>query len=256
MIPKIIHQTWKDENIPERWKEAVDSCISLHPKYKYILWTDKMMSKFVKKFYPEFYATYRSYPYDIQRCDAFRYLVLYKYGGIYLDMDMMCKKKLDDLLHYDLVVVHSDHVRRYWRNAFYMSIPKHPFFRYCIEELPNHKNDYSCFGGHWNIMNSTGPFFLTNRLKEYGKIPNMHIMKKYEYEGDCNNCNAVEDTCEGGKYFKPIVGRSWNKLDTQMYNFGECNYPEMIAGLLVATLIGSEYYYFSSKKLTSEEDTL
>jgi hypothetical protein len=37
MIPKIIHQTYKDENIPEVWLAAQKSCIDLHPDYEYIV---------------------------------------------------------------------------------------------------------------------------------------------------------------------------------------------------------------------------
>lgn len=36
-IPKIIHQTWKNETIPEAWSIAQYSCIDLHPDYQYIV---------------------------------------------------------------------------------------------------------------------------------------------------------------------------------------------------------------------------
>jgi mannosyltransferase OCH1-like enzyme len=41
IIPKIIHQTYKNETIPEVWVEAQQSCIDLHPDYEYIvrLWS-------------------------------------------------------------------------------------------------------------------------------------------------------------------------------------------------------------------------
>ena len=107
MIPKIIHQTWKNERIPEHWKEGVDSCKGLHPAYKYILWTHATMDAFVKREFPRLYSTYRAYPHPIQRCDAFRYMVLYKMGGIYLDLDTVCKKALAPLLKYDLVLAKS-----------------------------------------------------------------------------------------------------------------------------------------------------
>ena len=35
MIPKILHQTYINESIPEIWKEPQKSCISLHPDYEY-----------------------------------------------------------------------------------------------------------------------------------------------------------------------------------------------------------------------------
>ena len=36
-IPKIIHQTWKNETIPEAWSIAQYSCRDLHPDYQYIV---------------------------------------------------------------------------------------------------------------------------------------------------------------------------------------------------------------------------
>ena len=37
IIPKIIHQTYKNETIPEVWVNAQQSCIDLHPDYEYIV---------------------------------------------------------------------------------------------------------------------------------------------------------------------------------------------------------------------------
>lgn len=35
IIPKIIHQTYINESIPEHWIEPQQSCINLHPDYEY-----------------------------------------------------------------------------------------------------------------------------------------------------------------------------------------------------------------------------
>ena len=35
LIPKIIHQTWRNETIPEKWSEAQQSCIKIHSDYEY-----------------------------------------------------------------------------------------------------------------------------------------------------------------------------------------------------------------------------
>jgi mannosyltransferase OCH1-like enzyme len=47
LIPKIIHQTYKNESIPEHWKGPQQTCIDLHPDYEYKLWTDKTSRDFV-----------------------------------------------------------------------------------------------------------------------------------------------------------------------------------------------------------------
>jgi inositol phosphorylceramide mannosyltransferase catalytic subunit len=36
-IPKIIHQTWKNETVPEEWAIAQFTCLDLHPDYRYIV---------------------------------------------------------------------------------------------------------------------------------------------------------------------------------------------------------------------------
>jgi mannosyltransferase OCH1-like enzyme len=205
------------------------------------------MEIFVKKEYPNFYDTYMSYPHDIQRCDAFRYLVLYKYGGIYLDMDIICKKKLDSLLKYELVISRSSNITSFYANAFFMTIPKNSFIKFCIDNLPDYVNSYKYFGKHLHVMNSTGPYFLTNMIKTYGEknIENLYILSNNEFAGDCTVCN--ENTCRGGIYFIHINGNSWHSFDSTFYNFMLCNYKKIIVVLLL--LITVYYIFFKRKKL-------
>jgi mannosyltransferase OCH1-like enzyme len=47
-IPKIIHQTWKTENVPWKWKLYQKKVKQLHPDWEYKLWTDKNNMEFVK----------------------------------------------------------------------------------------------------------------------------------------------------------------------------------------------------------------
>lgn len=37
IIPKIIHQTYKDENLPDHWKEAQEAVKQHHPDYEYMV---------------------------------------------------------------------------------------------------------------------------------------------------------------------------------------------------------------------------
>jgi mannosyltransferase OCH1-like enzyme len=243
MIPKIIHQTWKTREIPQQWQSAVQTCKAMHPDYEYILWTHETMAEFVKREYPDFLQTYTGYKYDIQRCDAFRYLVLYKYGGIYLDMDIVCKKKLDPLLKYDIVLAKSSNILTSYTNSFFMSAPENPFIKFCIEQLPHYVESFVYFGKHMHIMHSTGPLFLTKNLKNYEKnILNGYVLNQAEFAGDCNVCN--ETKCVGGTYFKHIEGNSWHSWDSTFYNAVLCNYKWLI---LVVLLIGGGWVYKKGK---------
>jgi mannosyltransferase OCH1-like enzyme len=102
LIPKIIHQTYKNESIPAHWQGPQQSCLDLHPDYEYKLWTDKKSREFIAAEYvaaftpsaranslryPWFLETFDGYPYPIQRADAIRYFVLHHFGGIYIDLD-------------------------------------------------------------------------------------------------------------------------------------------------------------------------
>jgi mannosyltransferase OCH1-like enzyme len=234
MIPKIIHQTWKTTEIPDEWKDAVNSCKEIHD-YKYILWTHEDMDHFVKKEFPHIYKLYTSYKYDIQRCDAFRYLVLYKYGGIYLDMDIVCKKSLDKFLNYDIVFARYSYLNKEFINSFFMTSPRHPFFLYCINNLHKNIDSYKYFGKHLHVMNSAGPAFLTKMIKEYGTIEDSYTLTKNEFAGSCNSCN--EKKCTGGIYFNHIPGKSWHSFDSTLYNFLFCNRILILLVLIVIVLV-------------------
>ncbi len=54
--------------------------------------------------YPEYLALYDGYSYGIQRADVMRLFFLHKYGGIYIDLDIECKRSLDFLRHYPWVM--------------------------------------------------------------------------------------------------------------------------------------------------------
>lgn len=244
MIPKIIHQTWKDENVPTKWKAAVDQCRAKHPDFEYKLWTDEMMDNFVQKQYPEFHAVYVSYKHHIQRCDAFRYLVLYKYGGVYIDMDIRCLKMLNKFLEYDVVLARSSNIETSFTNSFFMTVPNHPFFKYCIDHLAENKNKFQYFGKHMHVMSSTGPGFVSEMLRKYGDIPNSYVLTKEEFAGDCTACNEI--TCKGGEFFTHIQGHSWHEIDSTILNILLCNKKKILFGL--AVVVAALAYFFGFRK--------
>jgi mannosyltransferase OCH1-like enzyme len=250
MIPKIIHQTWKNTEIPENWKFGVEECKKIHDDYEYKLWTDDMMEDFVKKEYSDFYETYKSYKYHIQRCDAFRYLVLYKYGGIYIDMDIVCKKKLDNLLKYDIVFTKSPNVTHLFTNAFYMSTKNNKFIKYCIDNLPKNAKNRLLFGKHSHVVYSTGPNFLSNMIKDYKleNIKNNYVLTREEYAGNCDVCNISNtNICEGGYYFTHVVGQSWNSLDSKLFNDITCIYKNKIMFVFLLLIIIIIIYFILKK---------
>lgn len=72
LIPAVVHQTWKNIDIPEQWQAARQSCIDLHPGFLFRLWTDEDARALIARDLPELLPTYDSYPFNIQRADAIR----------------------------------------------------------------------------------------------------------------------------------------------------------------------------------------
>ena len=54
--------------------------------YEYYLWDKYKCDHLIRK-YQEFYDLYNSVKYDIMRVDIIRFLILYEFGGLYIDLD-------------------------------------------------------------------------------------------------------------------------------------------------------------------------
>ncbi|KAK3358001.1 glycosyltransferase family 32 protein [Lasiosphaeria hispida] len=105
-IPPVIHHVAMGAGAADhtaKWKDVRQSCIDMHPDWEAHLWTDETADKFVADYYPELYSMWKGYRYPIQRIDALRYMVLYHYGGVILDMDLQCKRALGPLRRFDFV---------------------------------------------------------------------------------------------------------------------------------------------------------
>lgn len=71
MIPKIIHQTWKDKNLPPIIYKLVSENISFLKMngYEFMFWTDEMILKLISEEYPNFYNIYKLARTGVQRAN-------------------------------------------------------------------------------------------------------------------------------------------------------------------------------------------
>jgi len=98
MFPKIIHQSWKDENLNDlhlRWSQTWKD---LNPDFDYKFWTDKTNDAIVNTYYSKYSEVYNSYTENIKCVDFVRACYLHMYGGVYADLDFECLKKFEPLL--------------------------------------------------------------------------------------------------------------------------------------------------------------
>jgi len=172
-IPKKIHQTWKNADIPfdiykKRW---IDSWKKNNPGWEYKLWTDEENRVFIEKNYNWFLKIYDGYPMPIQRADAVRYFLLFHYGGLYVDLDFECLKNIDPLLEgNDLLfgkINDSKNFSDSIPNAFMASSKNNKFWLEIFRELEKNKNAK-------RVEESTGPAMLTKTIRSYCFKKNIH----------------------------------------------------------------------------------
>ena len=199
-IPKIIHQTWKNDQLPEAFKLYSQSWRDMLPGWEYRLWTDEMNREFVRAHYPDFLRKYDDYPKNIQRADAIRYLLLQTYGGLYVDLDFECLKPEFVFLLEDADFISGKepyvHSKRFGReyiicNALMASAPNHPFMGYVIQRMMNHPNGWNVrYGG--DILASTGPFLLSDAYKNYPQKEGIKIIEpEYLYPIQLNESKLI-----------------------------------------------------------------
>ena len=95
-IPKKIHQIWLGPKpIPKLYKEYTKTWQALHPDWEYKLWREEDIASwdFASK---DLFNKASSYQ---EKADILRYEILYKHGGLYVDMDYKAFKNFDELHH-------------------------------------------------------------------------------------------------------------------------------------------------------------
>jgi inositol phosphorylceramide mannosyltransferase catalytic subunit len=98
MIPKIIHQTWKNAELPAPFRSYQQSWRDHHPGWEYRFYDDAACRALVRDHVPTLLPLYDACPHPVQRADIFRYLAVARYGGLYADLDMECYRPMDALL--------------------------------------------------------------------------------------------------------------------------------------------------------------
>ena len=226
MIPRIIHQTWKTEAIPPQWQAAQQSWRDAHPEWEYRFWTDEDLERLVRERAPQLVPLFQRYPDQIQRVDAARYVILYEHGGLYADLDMECVRPLDDLLDADLVLPRTTPLGL--SNQLMLTRPGHPFLKEALEALPGSFERWQRWWlpRHFRILLTTGPLFVTGRVRAHGEDAGIRILSLAEHgHGDPEQ-----------SYVRHLRGKTWAGWDTYLFNFLHDNWRWLTAAALLVVL--------------------
>jgi mannosyltransferase OCH1-like enzyme len=172
-IPKIIHQVWSGRHgpLPSRFAAWGKTWKKYHPDYEYKVWNEQAMLDFVASHYPRYLKHFLNFPYDIQRWDTIRYLILHELGGVYADFDYESLKPIGALLAGKTCCFSAEFspaVKQIFNNALMACVPGHFFMKQIIEHIFSD----SCLSFPKSpkgdcVMSTTGPWML---MKLYSRL--------------------------------------------------------------------------------------
>lgn len=188
-------------------------------EFKHRLWTDEEMHQFVREHEPQFYKkTYIHYRYEIQRVDSFRYVLLYHLGGIYIDLDIGCKRPLNELLNTlevldpdspDLAALPRDKFSIGIESDFLISTPGHPFYKQLISRLPLFNHYFLLH--FWTVLISTRPIYVGIQERLFSSSPQRETMRILDYD-------VVQPM-----FFWKVIGQAWLSKDASVIFFFNAN---------------------------------
>ncbi|MEL6801019.1 MAG: glycosyltransferase [Pseudomonadota bacterium] len=156
-IPRVIHQTFERAEVPTGMARAAQSWADLNPGFAWQFHDHTARRAFIDtSFGGEVARAYGMLKNGAFQADLWRYCLLYRQGGVYADIDMVCLMDLDTLLTPDDTLVAAPDGYRPWAlsNGFLCAAPGHPVIRGAIERATH---EILCKRSKFNGWLITGP---------------------------------------------------------------------------------------------------
>jgi hypothetical protein len=203
-IPRLIHQTHVGGALKGEMASNVSRIREQNPTWEHRLYDDAKVDGYIREHYGEKIHAYfkRIDPaYGAARADLFRYLVMYREGGVYLDLKSAFTRPIDEVLRGDEQFVIS-----HWRDKegephagfghlqeitsaglreiqqwHIIAAPGHPFLRAVIAAVLRQIDEYVPWRGSVGfigVLRLTGPIVYTKTISSilhlypHTKIPN------------------------------------------------------------------------------------
>lgn len=201
LIPKIFHTLWLDfgkgnEVFPE-YLENSKKLLELHPGWELKLWKEKEIIELIEEKFPSLLQFFKSYDQPVKKHDFARIVILYCFGGVYIDHDGIPLKNIEPLLGSFEFVLINESVGEFWpSNAFIGSVERFDLLDKYITKMTKPgvaKKD---------VLSATGPrmfkHVLIENYKKYGsnqlRIYDSKFMFGLKYLSDKNvkNLNNEE----------------------------------------------------------------
>lgn len=191
-ISRNIFQTYRTKvGLPPEIEQNIAHLKQSNPEYTYRLFDDADIKEFILEYYGEAIWGYyqRISPvYGAARADFFRYLLVYQFGGVYLDIKSSLDRPLREVLLAEdrFILTHWDNLpggqyegigifsevsslpRGEYIQWAIISVAGHPFLRAVILQMLRNIDEYNPFqhgAGLWGVLRTTGPVMYTKTIE-------------------------------------------------------------------------------------------
>lgn len=206
-----IIQTWKTRDVPLHYQGFVNKIKTMNLDCNYMFFDDNDIVEFIQSKMPDYYATFCALGGKIQQIDFFRYLAIYYYGGVYVDLDFEPTWTFKDLadIDYNCVfpiesktpgdeILKSQNAWLIGNYAFY-SPRGHPFLKRIIDNIVNQRIPDLVIQDAFKtctddmrdvyVYYRTGPILVTQSYIDYmteqNEIHGVKLIEPTPYQDNC-----------------------------------------------------------------------
>ena len=204
-IPKIFHFIWIGPNkLPLEYQKYIKSWIYNHPDWLIRIWTDKDINE--KNFSNiEYILKAKKYA---QKADIMRYEIIYNYGGVYLDIDFVCYKNIEELLNGEFITCNGDFDcidKSVISMCFFASTINNEISKKLVDEIKNTTINIK------SVNIETGPYYfgkIVNQFNDFIKLEPRLLYPHTYNEFHNNDKNIIENKKKA--YGEHLWSNSWN----------------------------------------------
>ena len=172
-IPKCIHLIWVGpDNAPGFMRDNVEGWAKLMPDWTIRLWTNQDIN--TTEFPERALNLINTATKGAQKADIMRYFIIEKYGGVYMDVDVVPNKSLEPLLTFKdtgMVICHDLPLTwEYISIGFFAAKPKHPVLKTACEMC------YTTLINTEDIHLKTGPFLLGHAVAKTNILEKIYLL--------------------------------------------------------------------------------
>ena len=203
-IPKIIWQTYKDpyESLTGYMHDCMQTWRSLNPEYDHRYMDDLQAGEFVLTEYgQEWYNIFINLPVGVMRGDLWRYMVIYKYGGVYTDLDTECLLPISSWMMEDKDFIVCPETNNHFCQWTFASSAGNPILKSVLDLIKDRLMSPEYGSDHF-VHSHTGPAIWTEGVMRMLDIKVTNIIEDHLLLNSCDNAKLYRFHCYGGEQWR------------------------------------------------------